>query len=265
MRKPSFVLLSLFILALFAAPTFSQDVSDMVLIPGGTFVMGDMAGDADERPPHEVSVDAFFIDRFEVTNTDFAAFLNEKGNRETEGVPWIITGSESCRIRETGGTFEVEPGYEDHPVVMVNYHGADAYARWVGKRLPTEAEWERAARGGIENAPYPWGDDLDTTRANYDRKRNGTTPVGVYPPNGFGLFDIAGNVSEMVSDWYDASFYRNAPSKNPTGPMEGTTHTLRGGDWASGPDSLMVYARDEGTPPYRALPTVGFRCARDAR
>jgi formylglycine-generating enzyme required for sulfatase activity len=265
MKQPSFAIFVIVCILLCSAPLFAQDVSDMVLIPGGTFIMGDMAGDADERPPHEVSVDAFFIDKFEVTNSDFAAFLNERGNRETEGVPWILTNSESCRIKAVGGGFEVEPGYEDHPVVMVNFSGAEAFAHWAGKRLPTEAEWERAARGGLEDAPYPWGDDLDTTRANYDRKRSGTTPVGIYPPNGFGLFDMAGNVSELVSDWYEAAYYRNTPSKNPGGPLEGTTHTVRGGDWASGPDSLTVYARNEGAPPYRSLPTVGFRCARDAR
>ena len=265
MKHPSFALFIIACLLLCSTPLFAQDVSDMVLIPGGTFIMGDMAGDADERPPHEVSVDTFFIDKFEVTNSDFAAFLNEKGNRETEGIPWILTDSESCRIKAVGGGFEVEPGYEDHPVVMINFSGAEAFAHWVGKRLPTEAEWERAARGGLEDAPYPWRDDLDTTQANYDRKRSGTTPVGIYPPNGYGLFDMAGNVSELVSDWYDAAYYRNAPSKNPGGPLEGTTHTVRGGDWASGPDSLAVYARNEGAPPYRSLPTVGFRCARDAR
>jgi len=264
MKKTAFALIVIIAISLCSACILAQDVSDMVFIPAGTFIMGDMAGDTDERPPHEVYVDAFFIDRFEVTNSDFVVFLAEKGNRETEGIPWILTESESCRIYESGGGFEVEPGYEDHPVVMVNYYGAEEYARWAGKRLPTEAEWERAAGGGIADSPYPWGDDPDTTRANYDRKRSGTTPVGVYPPNGFGLFDMAGNVSELVGDWYDASFYRNAPAKNPGGPMEGTTHTVRGGNWASGPDSLTVYHRDEGTPPYRSLPTVGFRCAKDA-
>jgi formylglycine-generating enzyme required for sulfatase activity len=246
-----------------AAPVFSGEYENMAFIPGGSFTMGSNQGDPDERPKHEVFLEGFFIDAFEVTNSDYTHFLNEKGNRVEEGAPWIFINSEYCRIQKEGGHFIAEEGYEDHPVVMVNYYGALAYARHLGKRLPTEAEWEKAARGGIADAPYPWGHHIDTSLANFERKRRGTTPVGAFRPNGFGLFDMAGNVSEMVSDFYADDYYKRSPERNPRGPELGEVHTIRGGDWLSGTQGLRVSNREAGTPPSLYLPNVGFRCVKD--
>jgi formylglycine-generating enzyme required for sulfatase activity len=261
-----FLFALLIFIPIFVIPNMvsASDYEDMVLIPAGEFEMGGNGGDPDERPRHTVYIDAFFIDKFEVTNTDFAVFLNDEGNKEVDGASWIFIDSDYCMIKKTDSRFTPVEGFEDHPVVMVSYYGALAYCEWAKKRLPTEAEWERAARGGVSDAIYPWGNDIDTTRVNYERKKRGTTPVGVYPPNGYGLFDMAGNVSEMVSDFYSDNYYRISPGKNPGGPEIGEFHTVRGGSWLSGPKGLRVSKRREGILPYLSLPDVGFRCVKDA-
>lgn len=241
----------------------ASEYENMVLIPEGEFEMGSNSGDPFERPKHTVYLDAFFIDKLEVTNADFSLFLNDEGNKKEDGASWIFIDSDYCKIKKTNGHFAPEEGYEDHPVVMVSYYGALAYCQWAKKRLPTEAEWEKAARGGILDAPYPWGYDIDTTHTNYERKKRGTTPVGIYPPNGFGLYDMAGNVSEIVSDFYSDNYYRFSPDKNPGGPEIGEFHTVRGGSWLSGPKGLRVFKRREGILPYLSLPDVGFRCVKD--
>jgi formylglycine-generating enzyme required for sulfatase activity len=238
---------------------------DMVLIPAGEFIMGSSLGDADERPEHRVFVKDFFIDRFEVTNDRYTAFLNEVGNPLVGGAHYLFIDSPDCRIDEVKGKFVVEEGYGDHPVTMVTYHGAEAYARWAGKRLPTEAEWEKAARGGLGGKEYPWGNDIDTLSANYGRKRMGTTPVGIFAPNGFGLYDMSGNVAEMVGDYYDKGYYRSSPTADPKGPETGERNAVRGGSWLSDVSGIRVFAREAGTLPYVSLPNVGFRCAGDAR
>ncbi len=238
---------------------------DMVLIPAGEFVMGSALGDADERPEHRVFVKDFFVDRFEVTNDEFAAFLNEVGNPLVEGAHYLFIDSPDCRIDEIKGKFVAEEGYGDHPVTQVSYYGAEAYAGWAGKRLPTEAEWEKAARGGLGGKEYPWGDDIDTLSANYGRKRMGTSPVGIFAPNGFGLYDVSGNVAEMVSDYYGEGYYRSSPAADPKGPETGETHVVRGGSWLSDALGVRVFARAPGNLPYVSLPNVGFRCARDAQ
>ena len=128
----------------------------MVYVPGGTFQMGSTEGDDDEQPVHEVTLDGFWIDKYEVTNAQFVAFLNEKGNQEENGEEWLELEDVDCNIELTGGEFRPKNGYADHPVIEVSWCGARAYAEWVGGRLPTEAEWEKAARG-IDGQTYPWG------------------------------------------------------------------------------------------------------------
>lgn len=251
-------------MALFSAGVASAGgYEDMVLVSGGEFVMGSSTGDADERPEHVVTVTDFFIDCFEVTNDTYAAFLNEAGNVSEEGAEYLLLESEDCRIDRVKGRFAAEEGYGDHPVTMVSYHGAEAYARWAGKRLPTEAQWEKAARGGLTGKDYPWGDDITTLSANYGRKRMGTAPVGTFAPNRLGLYDMSGNVSEMVSDYYDGHYYRSSPSADPKGPQTGTVHVVRGGSWLSDAAGVVVSAREAGVLSYIGLPNVGFRCVKD--
>ena len=264
MKRVSFltIFLNLFLVIFPLSHLLAGDFDDMVLIPEGSFIMGNNMGGADEKPEHQVYLKAFFIDKFEVTNADYVAFLNAKGNRIEDGIPWVAMESEFSRIGRVEGRFVVDYGYEDHPVVMVTFNGALAYARWVKKRLPTEAEWEKAARGGLTNSPYPWGIGIDTTLANYARMRMGTTPVGIFPPNYYGIYDMAGNVSEMVSDLFNTNYYKKSPEKNPRGPDVGEFYIVRGGNWLSDDRALRVSDRGDKILPRTALPQTGFRCVK---
>ncbi|NIR48003.1 SUMF1/EgtB/PvdO family nonheme iron enzyme, partial [candidate division KSB1 bacterium] len=206
---------------------------DMVLIPAGTFEMGSNDGDDDEKPVHKVSVDAFYMDKYEVTVEQYAEFLNATNHRKPAN--WTEQLQNPKR-----------------PVVYVSWNDAVAYTEWLSQktgqtyRLPTEAEWEYAARGGntgYGGKPkyrYPWGDDASPDKANYrgtggkDRWQ-GTSPRGSFDPNGYGLYDMAGNVWEWCSDWYASDYYENSPEKNPKGPATGDYRVLRGGSWNYGP------------------------------
>ena len=157
-------------------PTLTQQPSPpegMVLIPAGAFDMGSRDGDADESPVHTVYVDAFYMDKYEVTNAQYAAFLNAKGKHAEGGNIWYTKDEEyslRCRspLEYVAGEYRVRDGYDRHPIVCVTWYGAMAYAAWTGKRLPTEAEWEKAARGGLRGKRYPWGNTIYSIHANYD-------------------------------------------------------------------------------------------------
>ncbi len=211
---------------------------DMAFIPGGEFLMGSNDGEPDEKPVHKVYLDAYYIDKYEVTNKQYREFVEATGHREP--VYW---------------------GEDDHPVVYVRREDAVAYATWAGKRLPTEAEWEKAARGGLVGKKYPWGDNIDSTKANYDRNVGHTTPVGTYPPNNYGLYDMAGNVWEWVSDWYDDDYYANSPSKNPQGPNNASFCVRRGGGWGRDAGNLRCANRYYGSPDL-TYNNLGFRCVK---
>jgi len=260
------ILLALLV-AYFPVPVQSGN-GDMALIPSGYFLMGSAEGQADERPVHRVHVDAFYMDRYPVTNAEYAHFLNAFGNRVEEGKKWLdLDGPLSswlCKIRKKDGHFEPKPGYENHPVVKVSWYGTAAYARWVGKRLPTEAEWERGARGLQEGQRFVFGDTLSPDRANIAGLR-ATTPVGSYPPNSFGLYDLTATVWQWCSDWYEPDYYSRSPSRNPKGPETGAQKVLRGGSWFH-KDSWRVAVRgaDEPTSHHFCFVT-GFRCVKDAK
>jgi formylglycine-generating enzyme required for sulfatase activity len=222
---------------------------DMVFIPGGYFTMG--SDTDDESPRHKVWVDPFFMDKFEVTNHQYKEFIEATGHPK----PPFFNDSDLNK--------------SDQPVVGVSYYDAASYAKWAGKRLPTEAEWERAARGGLKGKYFPWGDKPVTSRCNYapkgSKEADGyeyTAPVGKFPSNNYGLYDMAGNVWEWCQDFYDAEYYKTSPVKNPLGPDSGYTRVLRGGSWLSiNPKYLKCSSRLE-LKPFVQDRYYGFRCAK---
>ena len=225
---------------------WQKDGAKMRLIPAGEFQMGSNDGRSNEKPVHTVYLDAFYMDKYEVTVGQYKKFIQATGHR---ALPyWVSKYSPT----------------DNHPVVGVSWDDAQAYCKWAGKRLPTEAEWEKAARGGLVGKKYPWGDSIDSSKANYNRNVGSTTPVGKYAPNGYGLYDMAGNVWEWCSDWYDNNYYSSSPRNNPPGAASGQFRVVRGGSW-SGLDYLMRAAIRYSDDPYFMFINIGFRCcvARD--
>ena len=254
-----------------------KDGAEMVLIPAGEFEMGTDSSEVpqlaqwakkwwssaqaswfeDEAPHHAVYLDKFHMDKYEVTNALYREFMDATGHKAP--ADWN----------------DSKYNAPDHPVVGVSWDDAKAYAAWAGKRLPTEAEWEKAARGGLADKRFPWGDsDPAGSQCNFaDNKTDYiwsdksvddgyayTAPVGSFTPNGYGLYDMAGNVWEWCADWYYGYYYSSSPSGNPTGPGSEIPHrVVRGGSWDLTPNSLRVAGR------YRYFPTftsfnLGFRC-----
>jgi formylglycine-generating enzyme required for sulfatase activity len=242
----------------------------MVYVPAGRFVMGSAEGDADEQPRHEVTLTGAWMDRTEVTNAQFAVFLTDQGNRITEGTPWLDLTHDACRIvAETGETevdvvYRAEEGSASYPVVAVSWYGAAAYCDWIGGRLPTEAEWEYAARGA-RGLAYPWGQAFECTLCNAaDEPCDGyaeAAPVGSFPEGASwcGTVDLAGNVWEWVVDWYDATYYQRSEAHDPLGPEEGTSRVVRGGSWRSDATGVRGSSRFRHAPSY-VEDSLGFRC-----
>jgi len=223
----------------------------MVLIPAGEFTMGkNSAATTDWQPEHKVSVDAFYMDKCEVTNNQYFEFCTKTRNPLPE-----FWGSQQ---------FKCNLDYPDHPVIGVSFMDAVKYAQWAGKRLPTEAEWEYASRGGLSNYNYPWGNQIDSTLVNFGKKYKTTLKVGSFKPNGYGLFDMGGNVWEWTMDNYGPDYYANSPSQNPTGPNSGRFKVIRGGSWHSGAMCIQNYYRN-GLPPSWVDFAVGFRCVKSAK
>lgn len=238
-----------------AEVTNEQDGSLLVRVPAGPFLMGSEEGAPAERPAHRVVLGAYYIGKYLVTNAQYERFVKDTGHR----VPYLDDPrAQSENWDRESRTYP--PGRARHPVVLVSWHDAQAYCAWAGGRLPTEAEWEKAARGGLEGKRYPWGDEIHPGLANYDTQ-SGTTPVGTYPPNGYGLYDMAGNVWEWVADWYDAHYYSTSPVENPQGPQTGTVRVLRGGAWLLFAQFCRVAYRFRNSPDFR-FPLIGFRLAR---
>jgi formylglycine-generating enzyme required for sulfatase activity/predicted GH43/DUF377 family glycosyl hydrolase len=235
----------------------------MIQIPAGEFIMGSERGDEDV-PPHPVYLDSYAIDQYEVTNQLFVKFLNQNGNQVEENTKWLQTAINS-EIDHRDGVWEVEPGYEKYPVRAVSWFGAEAFCEWRGGRLPTEAEWEKAARGSESVSPFPWGKGIDCEIANYSvcnidaPYRTGSIPENVSP---YGVYDMAGNVAEFTHDWYAPDYYLNSPYKNPTGPESSPLNTVasRGGSFFSQMKFLKVYHRVNEFHRSNAFRNVGFRC-----
>ncbi len=224
----------------------------MRYIPGGTFAMGSATGDADEQPVHRVYLSPFWLDRHEVTNAMYR----------------LCVTARVCEQPADVGLF-ADARYNDYPVAYVSWYDAQTYCQWAGGRLPTEAEWEYAARGGLEGLLYPWGDEEPTcipgapNGAQYRACGTQLAPVMTYAPNGYGVYDMAGNVWEWVLDWYQADYYRSSPPRNPLGPEHGVARVLRGGSRLNYAPELRVANRSWETPATKRG-YIGFRCARPA-
>ncbi len=247
-------------------------MDDMVPIPAGWFLMGsdkkvDRLAYFTELPQRKVYLDAYAIDKYEVTTVQFLKFV-----LATDRSPLIDW-------RYDGGNFQ--ESMASHPVMHVSWFDADAYCRWAGKRLPTEAEWEKAARGE-DGRIYPWGNQpAGLSRSNFGRSglsgpvRDRPERLMLYPPiisvdkydnalSPYGLYQMVGNVAEWVADWYDKDYYKSAPEKNPTGPTKGTQRAFRGGGWIDSTPTVRAAQRN-GTDPDTKMNWLGFRCARDAK
>jgi formylglycine-generating enzyme required for sulfatase activity len=240
-----------------AIPGVAADDEGMVQIPAGEFTMGRTkltSDDAttmrpvvllDDRPDHKVKLDAFFMDRTEATQQQYAEFVKATGRKPP--YHWV------------GGAVPAKA--ENYPVYNVDWEDASAYCGWRKKRLPTEAEWERAARGGKDGFSYPWGSDkADAKLARYN-VQTGPGPVGQYPANDFGLFDMAGGVSEWCADWFEREYYKASPAENPKGPESGMYKVIRGGAWSDSAARITVFFRN-WVRPNQKTPNLGFRCAR---
>lgn len=235
--------------------------TEMVVIQGGEFWRGSNDGNRDEMPRHKIILPSFAIDKHPVTNEQFLRFLEVMGGEKDSNHQDIIRLKLS-RIKRNGGKLSIESGYGKHPVVGVTWYGAVGYAKWVGKRLPTEAEWEVACRGGIENNFYPTGEDIEKTQANFFS--SDTIAVMSYAANNYGLYDMAGNVYEWCHDWYGYNYYETSVQEpeSPLGPWQGVYRVLRGGCWKSLKEDLRCSRRHRNNPG-TVNGTYGFRCAAD--
>ncbi len=246
-----------------------QAKEEMVLVPAGPFLMGsDRKADRNaykaEMPQRTVYLDSYEIDKYEVTALHYLKFVLETDRRPQ--LDW----------RYDGGNFQ--DAMANHPIMHVSWHDADAYCRWAGKRLPSEAEWEKAARGQ-DGRLFPWGNQMaGLTRANYGRTglsgpvRDRPERLLLYPPiisvdkydnatSPYGIHQMAGNVAEWVADWYDKDYYASAPARNPKGPDAGNNRAFRGGGWIDSTPTVRAAQRN-GAPPDTKMNWLGFRCAR---
>lgn len=243
----------------------------MVLIPAGEFQMGSNDKDAedDEKPRHTVYLDAFHIDRYEVTNAQYKMFVDANPQWEKDRIPEKYHDGDYLKHWK-GNNYPL--GKDNHSVVYVSWYAAMAYAEWSGKRLPTEAEWEKAARGSLISKKYAWGNLLDSGKASYGENIGNTTPVGTFPANGYGLYDMVGNVWEWCLDEYNADFYSVSPRHNPIagGTVDAilsdwtnvrSVRVLRGGSWASNAKFVRVSDRT-GFTPRITNKARGFRCVK---
>jgi len=234
------------------SPALSQDPENMVLIPRGEFTMG--SKEHKDEKEHNVVLDAYYFDQYEVSNKNYKAFM--KDTSHPAPAYW-----DDPRLNKP-----------EQPVVGVNWYDASAFCEWKGKRLATEAEWERAAKGPDGKAHYPWGHELDPTKANYGQNVGMTTAVNSYPEgaSGFGVFNMAGNVFEWVADWYDPSYYNVSAAMNPQGPAtglnfakQGPVKVMKGGSWLAPSSSLHTSHRFWNQPENNSYGVgLGFRCAK---
>lgn len=253
-----------------------KDGVPMVLIPSGEFQMGSNNGADDEKPVHTVYLDAFYMDKYEVTNALYKRFVKETGHKEPEG-----RGFKDGEFRDGFKPWSEKNFNDDNqPVIYVTWEDAKAYAEWAGKRLPTEAEWEKAARGRLAEKEYPWGDDWPPPKGmgnlsdesgtiispkwhyilDYNDGYAYPSPKGSFKPNSYGLYDMIGNVREWCNDWHSMEYYAKSPKQNPQGPDSGDIRIVCGSNWYDfDPYRIRVAKRSYGNP-LGNNDYTGFRC-----
>ncbi len=235
-----------------------RDGALMILIPSGEFIMGSYKGLKNEKPPHKVYLDAYYIYKYEVTYAMFNRFVKSTGYESYSN--WSLYN---------------KPQYQDHPVMNTTYRDVVFYCKWAGVTLPTEAQWEKAARG-VDGRMYPWGNQWDPNKCNNSQMKDpslikkmanmyngrGTLPVGsvLYDCSPYGVMDMAGNVREWCFDWYSPTYYKVSPYKNPVGPSKGSERVVRGGSWSLPPKWCRTSARWSGSL-NSIMDNYGFRCA----
>jgi formylglycine-generating enzyme required for sulfatase activity len=255
----------------------SATTPNLARIPAGDFLMGAADAEEDERPVHRVYVSEFFIGRFPVTHDEYARFLQATGYPAPviRGLPLITLGGRDALFRELAAPYlwpndQPPAGHGSHPVVLIRYDDALAYCRWLSEsigrpvRLPTEAEWEKAARAGTEGLRYPWGNDIDASRGNFltdpaTKQQRDTRPTGTYPPNAYGLYDVCGNVWEWTANWYSPDYYGLGDMRDPRGPQSGNMRIVRGGSWVNDDVAMLRCAYRHRVPPDTYAYSIGFR------
>jgi formylglycine-generating enzyme len=244
---------------------------NMIKISGGNFSMGSDQYGPFESPVHTVHVSDFYMDETLVTNEQFNLFVTDTNyitEAEKKGAAWgadhdgVYQNRAGLHWRSYSSKLR-----EDQPVILISWNDAKAYAQWAGKRLPTEAEWEFAARGGLISKLYPWGDDepngVQSNFAQVNAQIPPTTRVKQFSPNAFGLYDMVGNVWQWCEDWFGESYYQESGGlKNPLGPSQGTTKVRRGGAWNVIQSFRLRCANRGALPPEAIAPNIGFRCAK---
>lgn len=238
------------------------EVGEMVLVGSGEFTMGSQWGilgfGTDESPEHRVWLHAYYISSTEVTNSEYASFLSDSSTDRNHFNP-------EMEIFGQGAGFIARPGSEDYPVQWATWYNAQAYAEWLGGRLPTEAEWEKAARGPVDRRIFPWGNHISPGNANWDNSLSGLWEVGI--ANGrsyYGLFDMGGNAWEWTWDWYEKIYYNAPPYENPTGPVTGQYKSIRGGGYQSTNEYDLRCSKRFYVAPDGSFLDVGFRCVIDS-
>lgn len=246
-----------------------KDGMTLVFVPAGEFEMGSENGDDDESPVHTVFLDEFWIDQTEVTNAMFALFMEDTNYTtvaEGVGKSYIYQNADwelvwGADWQHPGGPETDLDELDLHPVLHMSWLDASAYCAWTNRRLPTAAEWEKAARG-VDGRRYPWGQQINSDYLNYDSNLSETMPVGSYPSSAspYDALDMAGNVWEWVADWYVSDYYQNSPLENPLGPESGQFRELRGGSWGNSAYNTRASDRNFNAPGFTFI-VNGFRCA----
>ncbi|MDE3090009.1 MAG: formylglycine-generating enzyme family protein [Chloroflexota bacterium] len=232
-------------------PIQNDDSAPMVQVPAGDFIMGNNKGNDDEKPAHTIYLDVFWMDKYLVTNALYKKCV-DAGKCATP-----FASSSVTRASYYGNTL-----FDNYPAIYVTWFDANTFCAWAGKRLPTEAEWEKAGRG-TDARTYPWGSTFDANKLNANSPYGNTTAVGNFPlgASPYGAMDMAGNVWEWVADWYDSGYYSVSPRNNPKGPTTGQWRVLRGGAWDTDQQTIRISFRHAFIPEASHF-SFGFRCAR---